>query len=58
MSAVKKIVDALNLSCSIPIIKAKKPIKEVEVGKCLEALTTNPCSKNDFPSWCKVLEMN
>ena len=35
----------------MPILKAKKEIKEIEIGQILKILATDVGTKKDFPAW-------
>jgi tRNA 2-thiouridine synthesizing protein A len=48
-----KVLDATNLNCPLPILKAKKAILEVPKGGTLEVLATDPGSVEDFKAFCK-----
>ncbi len=47
-------LDAKGLNCPLPILKAKKALKALEVGQTLEILSTDPGSIADFASFCKT----
>ena len=47
-------LDAKGLNCPLPILKAKKALKDVDVGGTLEILSTDPGSVADFESFCKT----
>lgn len=47
-------LDAKGLNCPLPILKAKKAIKDVPSGGTLEVLSTDPGSVADFDSFCKT----
>ena len=49
-----KTLDAKGLNCPLPIIRARKTLKEVPAGGTLEVLTTDPGSVADFASFCKM----
>jgi tRNA 2-thiouridine synthesizing protein A len=49
-----KTLDARNLNCPLPILKAKKAIAEVAVGGTLEVLATDPGSVPDFKAFCEA----
>ena len=46
-------LDARGMQCPMPILKAKKQIKELEIGQILEVISDDPGSKEDFPRWAK-----
>ena len=41
------------LLCPIPIVKVSQAIKNMEVGKVLEATATDPGVLADIPAWAK-----
>ncbi len=47
-------LDIKGLNCPIPIMKAKKRIKDLKAGDTLEVLSTDPGSVRDFESFCRV----
>ena len=44
-------LDARDLQCPMPILKAKKEIQKLDIGQILEVLSNDPGSKEDFPRW-------
>ena len=48
-----KLLDARNLNCPLPILKAKKAIADVPAGGTLEVLATDPGSVPDFKAFCE-----
>ncbi|UCE10792.1 MAG: sulfurtransferase TusA family protein [Candidatus Thorarchaeota archaeon] len=59
---VSREFDASGLRCPMPVLKAKKEIKEIEVGQVLKVIATDVGTKKDFPSLAKrtgieILEM-
>ena len=49
-----KSLDARNLNCPLPILKAKKALSEVAPGGTLEVFATDPGSVADFESFCEA----
>lgn len=49
-----QLLDAKGLSCPLPILKAKKALKDVPVGGTLEVLATDPGSVADFDAFCRA----
>ena len=47
-------LDAKGLNCPLPILKAKKALKEVPSGGTLEMLATDPGSVADFAAFCRT----
>lgn len=50
---VKKELNAVGLSCPIPIIKTKKAMDELNPGEILLVLADDPGAREDFPAWCE-----
>jgi len=46
-------LDTKGLNCPLPILKAKKALKEVPAGGTLEVLSTDPGSVADFEAFCR-----
>jgi tRNA 2-thiouridine synthesizing protein A len=49
-----RVLDAKGLNCPLPILKAKKELKEVPIGGTLEVLATDPGAVKDFEAFCKA----
>lgn len=47
-------LDAKGLNCPLPILKAKKALKDVPTGGILEVLATDPGSVADFEAFCRT----
>ena len=47
-------LDARGLNCPLPILKAKKALKEVPMGETLKVLATDPGSVKDMESFCRT----
>jgi tRNA 2-thiouridine synthesizing protein A len=46
-------LDAKGLNCPLPILKARKALKDVGAGETLEVLSTDPGSVADFQAFCR-----
>jgi tRNA 2-thiouridine synthesizing protein A len=46
-------LDTKGLNCPLPILKARKALKEVPPGGTLEVLSTDPGSVADFQAFCR-----
>lgn len=46
-------LDTKGMNCPLPILKAKKAIKELAAGDTLRVLATDPGSVMDFQSFCR-----
>lgn len=53
MTMADQTLDAKGLNCPLPILKAKKALKDVTVGSTLEVLATDPGSVADFQAFCR-----
>jgi tRNA 2-thiouridine synthesizing protein A len=47
------IVDARGLNCPLPILRAKKALREVALGETIEVLVTDPGSMADFEAFAR-----
>lgn len=47
------VLDTKGLNCPLPILKAKKALKDVPVGETLQVLATDPGSVKDFEAFCR-----
>lgn len=46
-------LDTLGLLCPVPIIKAAKRMKAMQVGQILEILSDDAGIEEDMPAWCR-----
>jgi tRNA 2-thiouridine synthesizing protein A len=46
------IIDARGLSCPLPVLKARKALRDLPPGATVEVLSTDPGGVEDFPSFC------
>ena len=49
-----KVLDAKGLNCPLPILKAKKALKDLEAGQTLQVLSTDPGSIADFQAFART----
>ena len=49
-----QILDAKGLNCPLPILRAKKALRDVSYGGTLEVLATDPGSVADFSAFCRT----
>lgn len=49
--AVTAELDARELRCPLPLLKAKQALKPLAPGQCLRVLATDPGSVRDFHAW-------
>lgn len=50
---VTKVLDAKGLACPMPVVRARKEIKEMTTGEVLEILATDKGSVADLAAWSK-----
>lgn len=50
---VERSLDATGLSCPLPVLKARKALRDMAPGQTLEVLTTDPGTIEDIPAFCK-----
>jgi tRNA 2-thiouridine synthesizing protein A len=48
------VLDAKGLNCPLPILKAKKALKDVPPGGTLQVISTDPGSVADFEAFCRT----
>ena len=48
------ILDAKGLNCPLPILRAKKAMKDVPAGGVLKVLATDPGAVKDFEAFCRA----
>ena len=46
------LLDATGLNCPLPILRAKKALKDMKAGQFLEIIATDPGSVKDFEAFC------
>lgn len=53
MSETTTVLDVKGLNCPLPILRAKKAIKDLAMGAILEVHATDPGSVKDFEAFCR-----
>jgi len=48
------ILDATGLLCPLPVLKARRALREVKPGGVLEVLATDPGAVKDFEHFCRT----
>ena len=48
MLEINRELDATDLRCPLPLLKAKKALNEMQAGEVLKVLATDPGSERDF----------
>lgn len=46
-------LDARGLKCPLPVLKARRALKEVPAGGVLEVLATDPAAPRDFQNFAR-----
>lgn len=49
-----QVLDAKGLNCPLPILRAKKALKDVPMGGSLQILATDPGAVKDFEAFCRT----
>lgn len=47
-------LDARGLNCPLPVLRAKKALKDLAAGEMLTVLSTDPGSVSDFAAFCRT----
>jgi tRNA 2-thiouridine synthesizing protein A len=48
-----EILDAQGLKCPLPVLRARKKIRDIEPGDLLTVLATDPAALRDFQAFCE-----
>lgn len=48
------VIDARRLLCPMPVIKLQNLIKQCVANDTIEITCTDPGTKHDIPTWCKI----
>ncbi len=48
------VLDVKGLACPLPVLRAKKAMREVPPGEVLEVLATDPGTVEDFAAFCET----
>ncbi|MHB0950823.1 MAG: sulfurtransferase TusA family protein [Allorhizobium sp.] len=49
-----QVLDAKGLNCPLPILRAKKALKDLPTGGTLEIQATDPGAVKDFEAFCRT----
>jgi tRNA 2-thiouridine synthesizing protein A len=49
-----QLLDVKGLNCPLPILRAKKALKDVPTGGTLQVLATDPGAVKDFEAFCRT----
>ena len=49
-----QVLDVKGLNCPLPILRAKKTLKDMDMGSTLEVLATDPGAVKDFEAFCRT----
>jgi tRNA 2-thiouridine synthesizing protein A len=47
-------LDAKDLTCPLPVLRARKAMKHLAPGDILEIEATDPAALKDFPAFCEA----
>ncbi len=48
------LLDVKGLACPLPVLRAKKAMRDVPAGEILEVLATDPGTVEDFEAFCEA----
>ena len=48
------VLDAKGLKCPLPVLRARKAMKDVRPGELLQVLATDPGAVKDFAHFCET----
>lgn len=54
MSETPYQLDARNILCPLPVIRAQDKVKQLKSGDFLKITCTDPGALNDIPAWCRI----
>jgi tRNA 2-thiouridine synthesizing protein A len=54
MTMETRTLDARGLRCPLPVLKARKALKELADGEILHVLATDPGAVKDFEAFCRT----
>lgn len=49
-----QVLDVKGLNCPLPILRAKKALKDMAMGSTLQVLATDPGAVKDFEAFCRT----
>ena len=49
-----QVLDAKGLNCPLPILRAKKALKDMPTGATLQIIATDPGAVKDFEAFCRT----
>ncbi|HXY98725.1 MAG TPA: sulfurtransferase TusA family protein [Stellaceae bacterium] len=49
-----QILDVKGLNCPLPILRARKALKDLPAGAILQVLATDPGAVKDFEAFCRT----
>lgn len=49
-----QVLDVKGLNCPLPILRAKKALKDIQTGGTLQVLATDPGAVKDFEAFCRT----
>jgi tRNA 2-thiouridine synthesizing protein A len=49
-----QLLDVKGLNCPLPILRAKKALKDMPMGATLEIVATDPGAVKDFEAFCRT----
>ena len=54
MTKITTTLDLCGLKCPLPVLKARRAIKDMSAGDVLEVIADDPAAQLDFPHFCET----
>jgi tRNA 2-thiouridine synthesizing protein A len=48
------VLNVVRLLCPMPVIKTQNYVKSLSSGDTVTVIATDPGTKHDIPSWCRI----
>ena len=54
MQQAVTVVDASGMKCPLPVLKARKAMRDLQIGDEVRVISTDPASPLDFKHFCNI----
>lgn len=51
---ISEYLDTIGLACPLPLLKMKLVLNKMQAGECIQVLTSDRSSQEDFRSFCEL----